>query len=68
MTLVEANGSGISGTLTLTQEKDSDNVHIEGNIFSLLAGGHGTHVHTNGATSNNCNDAGGHFNPTDVRV
>ena len=42
-------------------------VEIRGSVQNLPKGLHGFHVHENGATGNNCEDAGGHFNPTNVR-
>ena len=66
MNLVEANGSGTTGTLYLYQSKNSDEVTIQGQIYNLASGEHGVHVHTNGATDNECSDAGGHFNPMNV--
>ena len=66
--LVEANGSGITGILTLVQSGTSSEVTISGSISNLSAGTHGFHVHESGATGNNCTDAGGHFNPTNVRT
>ena len=67
MNLVEANGSGVTGILTLVQSGISSEVTISGSISNLSAGPHGFHVHESGATENNCADAGGHFNPTNVR-
>ena len=64
--LVEANGSGVTGTLYLYQPKSSQEVEIRGNVRNLQAGSHGFHVHATGATGDNCKDAGGHFNPTNV--
>ena len=64
--LVEADGSGITGTLHLYQPTSSQDVTIQGSVHNLPAGLHGFHVHTTGATGNNCKDAGGHFNPTNV--
>ena len=66
MSLVEANGSGITGKLYLKQSNISKDVTFEGQILNLPAGAHGFHVHTNGAIGNNCTDAGDHFNPTNV--
>jgi len=41
-------------------------VMISGDISNLSAGAHGFHVHKSGETGNNCLDAGGHFNPTNM--
>merc|ERR1712062_617780 len=59
--LVDANGSGVSGTIFLEQEGHEVKVH--GVVFGLKGGEHGFQVHAVGATGNNCKDAGGHFNP-----
>ena len=64
--LVEANDSGTTGKLYLYESRNSDQVTIQGYINNLNPGEHGFHVHTNGATDNECGDAGGHFNPTNV--
>ena len=65
--LVEANNSGTTGLLLLVQRGTSSEVSIRGRISTLTAGSHGFHVHTVGATGNNCDDAGStHFNPTNV--
>lgn len=61
--LVEANDSGITGKLFLTQPSPTENVTITGILTNVPAGFHGFHVHENGATTDNCADAGGHFNP-----
>ena len=67
VTLVEANGSGVSGTIYLSQAM-RESTRIIGDIAGLTAGPHGFHVHMTGATGNNCADAGGHYNPAGVRV
>ena len=65
VTLFEANGSGVSGIIYLAQ--DSNNVvPITGEVDGLNDGSHGFHIHTKGAVTNNCADAGGHYNPTGV--
>ena len=63
MELSEANGSGVSGTIFMTENNFLPGVEIFGQVNGLAVGPHGFHVHTNGAISNNCADAGGHFNP-----
>ena len=65
--MVEANGSGTTGSLILEQSSATGKTTIIGSISNLLAGEHGFHVHETGATTNDCADAGGHFNPTNVR-
>ena len=64
--LVEANGSGTTGTLHLVQSSTSSEVTIKGSISNLAAGTHGWHVHEFGLTGNECADAGPHFNPFSV--
>ena len=64
---MEANGSGTVGKLYLTQSLKSGIVTITGHVSNLKIGRHGFHVHNNGETGNECKDAGGHFNPDDVR-
>ena len=64
-TLVDANGSGVSGDIWFTQTRKG--VVVLGAVNGLALGKHGFHVHKNGATGNNCGDAGGHFNPFDVK-
>eukprot|EP00092_Neocalanus_flemingeri_P036707 GFUD01039962.1.p1 GENE.GFUD01039962.1~~GFUD01039962.1.p1 ORF type:complete len:259 (-),score=45.19 GFUD01039962.1:157-933(-) len=59
--LLAGGDSGVSGTLLLIQGQA--HVYIVGRIFGLNPGLHGFHVHAIGATGNNCNAAGGHFNP-----
>ena len=66
--IVEANGSNITGRLFLQQASPESSVKITGEIHNLRVGVHGFHVHENGATGNNCKDAGSHFNPTNVSV
>ena len=72
MNLVEANGSGTTGLLKLVQFPATSStpslVMIQGSIDNLQAGTHGFHVHTTGATGNECADAGSHFNPTNVNT
>lgn len=61
--LVDANGSGVSGHLSIEQRYPFKTVTIHGWIYGLKKGFHGFHVHQKGALGNNCKDAGGHFNP-----
>ena len=66
VTLVDApSGTGtVGGTLNLVAENGE--VKITGTVTGLAAGAHGFHVHAVGATTNDCDDAGGHFNPESV--
>ena len=66
--LVEGNASGTTGLLLIVQSSDSSEVTIRGRISALSSGSHGFHVHETGSTGSNCADAGGHFNPTNVRI
>ena len=63
--LVDANGSGVSGIIRFSQTRKG--VAVRGSVKELALGKHGFHVHENGATGNNCGDAGGHFNPFEVK-
>ena len=67
MELVEANGSGVGGTIFLTEANYCPGVEVFGQVNGLAVGPHGFHVHANGATTGECVDAGGHFNPFNVR-
>ena len=64
--LIEANGSNVTGKLFLRQDTPQSSVRIKGEIYNLKLGLHGFHVHEFGATTNDCLDSGGHFNPTNV--
>jgi len=69
--LVEANGSGVTGNLEVFQVVApfgvSLGVKIVGSIKGLKVGKHGFHVHEGSATTNNCLDAGDHFNPDNTQ-
>ncbi len=41
-------------------------MHIQ--IYGLEEGLHGFHVHAEGALTDECRDAGGHFNPFEVSL
>jgi superoxide dismutase, Cu-Zn family len=61
--IVTLNGDKVKGTVTLTQEADSDTV-IAWNITGLDASAQrGFHIHTAGDLSKGCASAGGHYNP-----
>ena len=64
--LVQSHQSGITGHLRIAQISRKSEVIITGWVDNLPKGIHGFHVHENGATGNNCADAGAHFNPTSV--
>jgi len=60
--LIEAQHSGVTGTLIVEPIKDGS-IRIVGTVFGLEPGTHGFHVHEHGEIGNDCKDAGGHFNP-----
>ena len=66
--LVDGNDSGTRGLLVIVQSSDSSELTVRGRIDNLAVGTHGFHVHTTGATGNDCADAGGHFNPDSVSI
>ena len=66
--MVQANNSGITGRLRIEQIIGKSDVMISGWVDNLPKGIHGFHVHENGATGNDCADAGAHFNPTNVSL
>jgi len=51
----------VAGTLNIVYEYGE--LKITGNVTGLSPGEHGFHIHEKGLLSNNCADAGGHFNP-----
>ena len=55
--------SGVVGTVTFTQPRDSDTVTVSAHITGLKPGLHGFHVHALGDLTKGCMSAGGHFNP-----
>lgn len=62
-TIKPLNNSSISGTISLTQKKDS--VFLEAHVFGLEPGIKAIHIHENGdCSSNDGLSAGGHWNPT----
>ncbi|TRY64268.1 hypothetical protein TCAL_03987 [Tigriopus californicus] len=61
--LKPADNSGVKGTLYLKQNGPGSAVLLTGYIKGLYEGAHGFHVHMNGELTNDCKDAGGHFNP-----
>lgn len=61
-TLMELNGSGVSGTVRFMTQ--GDDVHVEADIYGLTPGKHGIHVHEFGdCSSPDGESAGAHFNP-----
>lgn len=64
--LSSASNSGVQGHLILDQASPNGPVLIRGLISGLKSGKHGFHVHAKGQLSNDCKDAGPHFNPFKV--
>ncbi|KAK6022685.1 copper/zinc superoxide dismutase [Ostertagia ostertagi] len=54
---------GVTGTVWFSQDKESDQCVIKGEIKGLTPGLHGFHVHQYGDSTNGCTSAGPHFNP-----
>ena len=59
----------VTGKLVMVQRfpESGGGVLITGRIDGLRAGRHGFHVHMKGELGNACKDAGGHFNPYEVK-
>ena len=53
--------SGVSGTVTFTQEMGG--VHVVADVSGLTPGKHGFHIHENGECTPPFDSAGGHWNP-----
>ncbi|KAL8617888.1 hypothetical protein ACOMHN_016544 [Nucella lapillus] len=52
----------VAGTVFFNQQSDGA-INVTGKITGLSPGKHGFHIHEVGDTRNNCQAAGGHFNP-----
>lgn len=63
--LTSAADSGVTGTIYLREEAPGQGVILTGDIYGLTSGLHGFHVHQDGAITDECRDAMGHFNPGD---
>jgi len=61
---VEGNTTGAVAFTTGREDKVVE-VHVEATIKGVT-GSHGFHIHEVGSTADNCNAAGGHWNPKDV--
>jgi hypothetical protein len=58
---------GVSGQFHFTQTTTGGPVIVRGTIQGLTPGLHGVHIHQFGNLSDNCNAAGPHFNPFNVK-
>jgi Cu-Zn family superoxide dismutase len=64
-TIAAKNSSGISGTVTFTE--NNDKVTMIANITGLSEGNHAIHIHAVGdCSADDGTSAGGHWNPTNV--
>ena len=62
--MVEANNSAVAGTVQFFQKDEDADTRIIAELSGVSPPGrHGFHIHENGALTNECADAGGHFNP-----
>ena len=57
------------GELILTEASVNSDLEIKGDLSgeSISDGKHGFHIHQEGKLTNDCKDAGGHYNPDNVR-
>jgi Cu-Zn family superoxide dismutase len=62
------NFPGVSGQIHFTQTTTGGPVIVRGTIQGLTPGLHGLHIHQFGNLSDNCNAAGPHFNPYNVKT
>ncbi|ORZ40475.1 superoxide dismutase [Catenaria anguillulae PL171] len=60
--------SGVTGTVTFTQESESAPVTVEATIHGLKPGQHGFHIHEFGDNTNGCVSAGPHLTPPATRT
>ena len=56
------------GVIFFRELKNKGITEIYGEIHGLNDGLHGIHVHQEGGLGNECKDAGGHFDPYQVRI
>ena len=56
------------GVIFFRELKNKGITEIYGEIHGLTDGLHGIHVHQEGGLGNECKDAGGHFDPYQVRI
>jgi len=54
----------LGGTISIHHIDNTKDLHFMGTVTNLAPGKHGFHVHEFGELTNQCKDAGGHFNPT----
>ncbi|XP_037075331.1 hemocytin-like [Pollicipes pollicipes] len=64
--LVAGASDQVTGRITFVQKSADSPLTITGEISGLSAGAHGFHIHEHGRTTDQCRDAGGHFNPAGV--
>lgn len=62
-TLQQDGGSGVTGSITFTQNDGDSRVYYKGVVTGLKDGNHGFHIHASGDISKGCASAGPHFNP-----
>lgn len=60
--LVQARNSGVTGSVTFTQDVKGGPVSVKGEVENLLHT-HGFHIHESPLKGNNCTSADGHYNP-----
>jgi len=60
-------GENAVGDIDFVQLYDNGPVQLKGTILKLTPGKHGLNIHELGDVRNNCQAAGGHFNPWQVR-
>jgi len=63
----QGDGAGeVSGEIIIKEFPDGKETEIHGEIFNLAPGLHGFHIHDKGDLSEDCQGAGGHYNPTEA--
>jgi len=59
--------NALKGNIMIHHKGNTQDIHFMGKIMDLSPGKHGFHVHEVGQLTNQCKDAGGHFNPENKR-
>jgi superoxide dismutase, Cu-Zn family len=62
----EGGGTGVAGTILITQLGRMEGSEITGTVTGLTPGKHGFHIHANASAPGQCASAGGHYNPKSV--